>query len=163
MEYVSALTKHLSPTVLSSRPSPIRLIIIGCGSSKLLTPYKDLLSCPFPIYADPTKETYRKLGMTFRSLDMGKNCDGGDGVRCGEGEVEGEQGPDGAAAKGNGGYVQKSLWGIITSSIGAAVKMGHFFADAGDQKQLGGEFVFARKGKEVGCTFASRCVPRPQS
>lgn len=35
----------------------VKLVIIGCGDSNFIQPYRDLLQTPFPIYADMTKKT----------------------------------------------------------------------------------------------------------
>jgi len=104
----------------------------------LIKPYRESLGTPFEIYSDPTKDTYVSshcplqlslprligmtrmikvaLGMTLRTLDMGQH---------------------------NPEYQKNGMISNIFSSIARAFKIGSIFTKkAGDQKQLGGEFVF---------------------
>jgi hypothetical protein len=77
--------------------------------------YQEATSCPFPIYADPTKRLYEELGMT-RTLALGSRPE----------------------------YMRKSMLSSIALSVvqglkqlksGAATK-------GGDVQQVGGEFLF---------------------
>jgi len=116
-DYVAALTKAITPAQLEAANT--KLIIVGCGSWTLAKPYRELLECPFPIYSSPGKEAYVVLGMTLRNLDRGKTSPS---------------------------YVSRSLFGGIMGSVTNAFKMGKV-ANAGDIKQLGGEFVFGEGPK----------------
>lgn len=61
MEYVRALTRSLSPDVLSHMSPPTKLIIIGCGEPSAIQRYTIDVPCPYEVYADPTRATYDKL------------------------------------------------------------------------------------------------------
>ncbi|GAA5944924.1 peroxiredoxin-like family protein [Sporobolomyces koalae] len=114
-DFISYLTSKITPAVLQEHN--LKLSIIGCGDWELIKPYRENLGTPFEIYSDPTKETYVALGMTLRTLDMGSHQ------------------PE---------YQSSGIIGNIFSSIVKAFKIGSIFTKkAGDQKQLGGEFVFA--------------------
>ncbi|GAA5829740.1 hypothetical protein JCM3766R1_001285 [Sporobolomyces carnicolor] len=114
-DFLSYLTSKITPEVLAQHN--LKLSIVGCGDWELIKPYRENLATPFDIYADPTKETYVALGMTLRTLDMGGKT------------------PE---------YQKSGMIGNIFGSIVKAFKIGGIFGkNAGDQKQLGGEFVFA--------------------
>jgi len=51
-------------------PIPTSIIVIGCGSPELIRQYKAITQCPFPIFADPTRQIFKHLGMNI-TLDMG--------------------------------------------------------------------------------------------
>ncbi|GAA5966082.1 hypothetical protein JCM21900_006439 [Sporobolomyces salmonicolor] len=113
-DYISYLSSKLSPAALEQQN--VKLSVIGCGDWELIQPYKELLGVPWEFYADPGKKSYEALGMTLRTLDMGKEA------------------PE---------YMKKGMLGNIFSSILGAFKMGGIGRrNAGDIKQLGGEFVF---------------------
>jgi len=64
-DYVEYLAKGLpSPTELEALPKPASVIIIGCGAPSLISFYADKTSCPFPIYAEPSRRLYSALTMT---------------------------------------------------------------------------------------------------
>ncbi|CZT41739.1 uncharacterized protein RSE6_01516 [Rhynchosporium secalis] len=69
-EYIRTLTSSITPSSLLSLPTPTFIAIVGCGSPSLIPMWIDATSCPFPVYADPTKLLYSELGM-FRTLNMG--------------------------------------------------------------------------------------------
>ena len=46
-----------------SIPIPTSIIIIGCGQPDIINHYKKFTGCPFPIYADPSRILFKKLGM----------------------------------------------------------------------------------------------------
>ncbi|GAA6027231.1 hypothetical protein JCM8097_002507 [Rhodosporidiobolus ruineniae] len=114
-DYLSYLSTHISPSALSS--SNVKLSIVGCGDASLIQPYKDSLGLPaeFEVFADPTKKTYEALGMTLRTLEMGKETP----------------------------YYQRAgVIGNALQSILSAFKLRKLTTSPGDLKQLGGEFVF---------------------
>ena len=49
---------------------PTSIIVIGCGSPELIPQYKAVTRCPFPIFADPTRQVFKNLGMSI-SFNMG--------------------------------------------------------------------------------------------
>lgn len=77
--------------------------------------YAEATSCPFPIYADPTRALYNELGMV-RTLAMGAKPD----------------------------YQRRSTLGSVVASIVQGIKhvpTGRAFV-GGDYQQVGGEFLF---------------------
>ena len=110
-EYVCALSQ-LSP-------SPIPLVIIGCGQPTLIERYAKDTNCPFPIYADPTRKLYDGLGM-IRTLSLG------------------EKKPD---------YIQSSFLGNILKSAVSQFSAGTAMFQGGDIHQVGGEYLINREGK----------------
>ncbi|GAA5960723.1 hypothetical protein JCM3765_007305 [Sporobolomyces pararoseus] len=113
-DFISYLTSKITPEVLQQ--NNIKLSIVGCGDWELIEPYRKNLGTPFEMYSDATKDTYIALGMTLRTLDMGNH---------------------------NPEYQKNGMISNIFSSIVKAFKIGSIFSkNAGDQKQLGGEFVF---------------------
>lgn len=75
--------------------------------------------CSFPIYSDPTKVLYQKLGMT-RTLSLG------------------ERHPE---------YMQYSLPSAIVRAFYQSLKSGRNMLRGGDYWQVGGEFLFEREGQ----------------
>ena len=71
-------------------------------------------SCPYPIYADPTRKLYDMLGMT-KTLSLGP------------------QAPE---------YLQRSLFSMAFSSFLQEIKSGRKLFSGGDYRQVGGEFLF---------------------
>jgi len=62
LEYIS---KGLpSPAELEALPVPVSIAVVGCGSSSLIPYYVEKSSCPFPVYADPTRRLFSVLEMT---------------------------------------------------------------------------------------------------
>jgi hypothetical protein len=45
-------------------------VVIGCGAPSLIESYKEITSCPWEIYTDPSAELYKVLGMR-RTLSAG--------------------------------------------------------------------------------------------
>lgn len=54
MDFISFLGSKITPEDLAGKA---KLIIIGCGDPSMIKGYRNLLSTPFPVYADPKKET----------------------------------------------------------------------------------------------------------
>lgn len=78
--------------------------------------------CPFPIYADPTRQLYHKLGMTM-TLNLGPK---------------------------NPGYMQRSMLSVALQSIVQEFKSGRKMLSGGDFRQVGGEFLF-ENGRVLWC------------
>ena len=76
--------------------------------------YRQTTTCPFPIYADPTRKLYDILGMP-RSLDLGPKS------------------PE---------YMQKTLLSVMVGSFFQGLKSGRGATKGGDYRQVGGEFLF---------------------
>jgi hypothetical protein len=77
--------------------------------------YTEATSCPFPIYADPTRKLYDILGMT-RTLDLGSRPE----------------------------YMRASLANVMLQSVVQSLKhlKGGKAFQGGDYSQVGGEFLF---------------------
>jgi len=121
-EYLRTLASSVTPEALLTLPTPTFITVIGCGRPELIDMYAATTSCPFPIYADPTRKLYDYLGMG-RTLDLGKKK------------------PD---------YIQSNLFATTVQSIVQVLKTGRDGLKGGDFKQVGGEFMF-EEGKVVWC------------
>ena len=108
------------------REANIDLVIISDGSPKMIATYRKIFKCPFPIFTDPTRNLYRVLGMTRRTLDAGPPNEAGD-------------------------YIIHGPLGGLSMVLRNAVKMP--LGNAGDIKQLGGEFLL---GPGPVCHYAHR-------
>lgn len=88
---------------------------MGCGDPHLIDMYASETGCPFPIYADPTRKLYQELGMV-KTLALGTRP----------------------------AYMNKSILKSSLDSIVQGVKQikNGLVLKAGDQRQIGGEFLF---------------------
>ncbi|PBP25513.1 fmHP [Diplocarpon rosae] len=114
-EYIRSLTSSVSPSDLLSLPTPTFIAIVGCGSPSLISMYQAETNCAFPIYADPTKKLYSKLGM-LRTLNMGTRPE----------------------------YQRKQVVSMMVTSFMQSMRMlkkGQAMK-GGDMYQVGGEFLF---------------------
>ncbi|KAK0102268.1 hypothetical protein ONS95_005890 [Cadophora gregata] len=114
-EYIRSLTASITPASLLSLPTPTFIAIVGCGSPSLISMYQSATSCPFPIYADPTKKLYSELGM-LRTLNLGARPE----------------------------YQRKELLSIMVAGFVQSMKMmkSGQTLKGGDMYQVGGEFMF---------------------
>ncbi|KAH7399793.1 AhpC/TSA antioxidant enzyme-domain-containing protein [Cadophora sp. MPI-SDFR-AT-0126] len=114
-EYIRALTASITPASLLSLPTPTFIAVVGCGSPSLISMYQSATSCPFPIYADPTKKLYNELGM-IRTLNLGERPE----------------------------YQRKELLSIMVAGFVQSMKMmkSGQTLKGGDMYQVGGEFMF---------------------
>lgn len=71
--YILRIVEQINLQAFYSMPIPTQIIIIGCGSPKLIKQYKAATSCPFPIFADPTRQLFRLLGMNISFNMLGKS------------------------------------------------------------------------------------------
>ncbi|KAL9121940.1 MAG: hypothetical protein Q9187_001504 [Circinaria calcarea] len=113
-EYLRELCSSITPESLLSLPIPTEIVIVGCGKPDLISFYAAETKCPFPIYADPTKELFSRLGMA-RTLELGPRR------------------PD---------YMQSSLLTLILKSGLQIFRSGRNAFSGGDYWQVGGEFLF---------------------
>ncbi|ORY08988.1 AhpC/TSA antioxidant enzyme-domain-containing protein [Clohesyomyces aquaticus] len=113
-EYLRTLSSSITPDMLLTLPAPTFITVIGCGRPELIPMYIETTSCPFPVYADPTRKLYDYLGMT-RTLSLGP------------------QKPS---------YIQSNLFVTSVQSIVQSLKTGNKALKGGDFKQVGGEFLF---------------------
>ncbi|KAI0910027.1 AhpC/TSA antioxidant enzyme-domain-containing protein [Ustulina deusta] len=115
-EYLRALSTSITPAALLGLPVSTFIAVVGCGAHELIDSYVRETGCAFPVYADPTRRLYQELGMA-RTFSMG---------------------PRPAYLRDKtvahtvvSGIVQ----GLRQVKTGLVTKMG-------DQRQVGGEFLF---------------------
>ncbi|KAA6407693.1 MAG: hypothetical protein FRX48_08531 [Lasallia pustulata] len=113
-EYLRTLSSSITPEGLLALPTATQIVVIGCGQPDLISMYRQTTTCPFPIYADPTRKLYDILGMT-RTLDLGPKS------------------PE---------YMQKTLLSVMVGSFFQGLKSGRGATKGGDYRQVGGEFLF---------------------
>jgi hypothetical protein len=130
-EYLRTLSASITPTSLLSLPLPTFIAIIGCGDPSLIPMYASATSCPFPIYADPSKQLYNALGMV-RTLNLGPRPE----------------------------YQRKGLAAHILQSIVQSIKQlpSGKTLKGGDYQQVGGEFLFEPIGDVFTSPI---CTPSP--
>ena len=68
--YLAALSKAITKDDYFSIPVPTSIFVIGCGQPDLIPQYKKFTDCPFPIFADPSRQLFKKLGMSI-SANLG--------------------------------------------------------------------------------------------
>lgn len=68
--YVRALTEQISVPDYFGIPVPTSFVVVGCGRPSMIRYYRRVTRCPWPIYAEPSRRLFRKLGMG-PTLDMG--------------------------------------------------------------------------------------------
>ncbi|KAK9782567.1 hypothetical protein AB5N19_09144 [Seiridium cardinale] len=115
-EYLRQLSAAIPPESLLQLPVSTSIAVIGCGSHKLIQAYLQETGCSYPVYADNTQHLYKELGM-IRTL----------------------------AAGDRPAYMQKkSMAQTVVSGIMQGLKQvkSGLVLQMGDQKQVGGEFLF---------------------
>ena len=70
--YIKALVSEINMQTYFTMPIPTSIIVIGCGSPALIPHYKAVTGCPFPIFADPSRELFKNLGMRITFDALGK-------------------------------------------------------------------------------------------
>ncbi|KAL7418095.1 hypothetical protein BDY24DRAFT_411201 [Mrakia frigida] len=58
--YISQLGEVITPSKLEA--AGLNVVVVGCGGHELVKGFKENTSCTFPIYSDPTRATFLKLG-----------------------------------------------------------------------------------------------------
>lgn len=114
-EYLRSLSTSITPESLLRLPISTFIAVVGCGDPGLIPMYASETSCPFPIYADPTRKLYAELGM-IRTLALGSRP----------------------------AYMTKSIIKSTFASVVQGLKQIRtgMATKAGDQRQIGGEFLF---------------------
>lgn len=114
-EYLRSLAASISAESLLQLPIPTFIAVVGCGDPALIDMYASETACPFPIYTDPTRKLYQELGM-IKTLALGARP----------------------------AYMNKSMLKSSLDSIVQGVKQikNGLVLKAGDQRQIGGEFLF---------------------
>ncbi|EEU45202.1 uncharacterized protein NECHADRAFT_69625 [Fusarium vanettenii 77-13-4] len=114
-EFLRSLSDAVTPEALLRLPVSTFIAVIGCGDPALIDMYVNETNCRFPVYTDPTRSLFHALGMT-KTLQMGAKP----------------------------AYMRKSMTRSIVDSIVQGVKQlptGNVLK-MGDQRQVGGEFLF---------------------
>ncbi|EME80515.1 uncharacterized protein MYCFIDRAFT_156246 [Pseudocercospora fijiensis CIRAD86] len=71
--YLKALTESISMQEYFSIPIPTQIIVIGCGQPDLIPQYRKFSGdCPFPMFADPSRMLFKRLGMKS-TLNIGRS------------------------------------------------------------------------------------------
>lgn len=68
--YLQALSAAITKEDYFGIPIPTSIFVIGCGAPDLIPQYKKFTGCPFPIFADPSRQLFKKLGMAV-NLNIG--------------------------------------------------------------------------------------------
>lgn len=113
-EYIKALSAELSPKTLESLSPPTKLVVIGCGDPALIGDYKRRTSCPYELYADPSRATYDLLDFTVTLAN-------------------GHKAP---------GYSEKSFASTVWYSFVNNLTAGSMMLSGGKRAQNGGELVW---------------------
>ncbi|KAI1303445.1 AhpC/TSA antioxidant enzyme-domain-containing protein [Xylaria venustula] len=115
-EYLRTLSASITPEALLGLPVSTFIAVIGCGTHELIDSYIQETGCPFPVYADPTRRLYAELGMA-RTFSLGPRP-----AYLGDKTVAHT-------------VVSGIRQGLRQVKTGLVTKMG-------DQRQVGGEFLF---------------------
>ncbi|KAF4963776.1 hypothetical protein FSARC_8259 [Fusarium sarcochroum] len=117
-EFLRSLSEAVTPEALLRLPVSTFIAVIGCGDPALIDMYVNETKCRFPVYTDPTRSLFDGLGMS-KTLQMGAKP----------------------------AYMRRSMMHSIVGSIVQGVKQiptGNVLK-MGDQRQVGGEFLFEPK------------------
>jgi hypothetical protein len=68
--YIKALAESITMSEYFHIPIPTKIMIIGCGQPSMINYYRNFTQCPFPIYAEPSRKLFKKLGMNV-SVNLG--------------------------------------------------------------------------------------------
>ncbi|KAG9102950.1 hypothetical protein FRC07_010115 [Ceratobasidium sp. 392] len=124
-DYMSSIVHLTEPAFVAK--AGVKLVIIGNGSPSMIKAYRsDIFHCPYEMYTDPSRQLYNALGMDLRTTD-------------------------GGSEEEKGSYVKHGTFTGTMMVLKNALKMP--LANAGDIKQLGGEFIL---GPGLTCSFTSR-------
>ncbi|EGX88474.1 fmHP [Cordyceps militaris CM01] len=114
-EYIRALAESVSREALLGLPVTTSIVIIGCGDPQLIEMYIEATQCPFPLYTDPKSILFEALGMV-KTLALGDKP----------------------------AYMKMGfLKGVFTGMSQALKQLPRGLTlKSGDQRQVGGEFLF---------------------
>lgn len=129
-EYLRTLSAAITPESLLRLPISTSIAIVGCGDPGLIDMYASATGCPFEIYADPTRKLYDELGMS-KTLALGSRP----------------------------AYMKKGLFRSSVESVMQGLRQlgSGLVTKAGDQRQIGGEFLFEPLGVMTpGSPFSER-------
>lgn len=125
--YLHDLAKSLPQESLTATSTNVT--IIGCGAANLISDYRTRNALPFPVYADPERKVYAKLGMRISASPT----------------------KEGYLAK-QPEYTDKGFFSIVFSSMWTAIASGHKALGGGPPGQNGGA-VLVKGGQ---CVFVYR-------
>lgn len=117
-DFLRSLSEAITPEALLQLPVSTFIAVIGCGDQSLIDMYVRETGCPFPVYTDPTRSLFNALDMT-KTLALGSKP----------------------------AYMRNSLSRSIINSVVQGLKQipsGNVLK-MGDQRQVGGEFLFEPK------------------
>ncbi|OLN85620.1 Thioredoxin-like protein AAED1 [Colletotrichum chlorophyti] len=114
-EFLRSLSESITPDALLGLPMSTFIAVVGCGNPGLIEMYLQETGCPFPVYTDPTRRLFEKLGMT-RTLALGHRP----------------------------AYMRKSMIVSAAESVFQGLKQvkAGLATKSGDHRQVGGEFLF---------------------
>lgn len=133
-EFLRSLSEAVTPDSLLRLPVSTFIAVVGCGDPSLIDMYVTETNCPFPVYTDPTRSLFQALGMTS-THDVGTKP----------------------------AYMRKSMTRALMDSVGQAIKQipnGNFLK-FGDQRQVGGEFLFEPQDISTPVTTPTEEVANP--
>ncbi|KAH7149206.1 AhpC/TSA antioxidant enzyme-domain-containing protein [Dactylonectria estremocensis] len=114
-EFLRSLSEAITPDSLLRLPVSTFIAVVGCGDPRLIDMYVTETNCPFPVYTDPTRSLFQALDMV-NTLALGTKP----------------------------AYMRKSMTRSIMDSVVQGIKQipnGNALK-SGDQRQVGGEFLF---------------------
>lgn len=114
-EYLRSLAESISNDALLGLPVSTSIVVIGCGDPQLIDMYLEATQCPYPLYTDPKSALFDELGMV-KTLALGEKP----------------------------AYVKMGfLKGVFTGIAQGLKQLPRGLAlKSGDQRQVGGEFLF---------------------
>lgn len=114
-DYLLALSEAITPEALISLPVSTSIVVIGCGDPALISMYTDATNCVFPVYTDPSRKLFDTLGM-IKTLQLGQRPQ----------------------------YTRKHMASTVVTGVLQGLKQvkSGLATKAGDQRQVGGEFLF---------------------
>ncbi|KAF1824444.1 uncharacterized protein K489DRAFT_315858 [Dissoconium aciculare CBS 342.82] len=68
--YIKALAESITMSEYFHIPIPTKIMVIGCGQPSMINYWRNFTQCPFPIYAEPSRKLFKKLGMNV-SMNFG--------------------------------------------------------------------------------------------
>ncbi|KAJ6440259.1 fmHP [Purpureocillium lavendulum] len=114
-EYLRSLSESIKPEALLRLPISTFVVVVGCGDPALIDMYVEATACPFPVYTDPTRSLFDELGMV-KTLALGEKP----------------------------AYMKRSMLRTMAEGISQGLRSipRGLALKSGDQRQVGGEFLF---------------------
>ncbi|OAR05961.1 hypothetical protein LLEC1_05115 [Akanthomyces lecanii] len=114
-EYIRSLAESISSEALLGLPVSTSIVIIGCGDPQLIDMYVEATQCPYSLYTDPKAALFDAFGMV-KTLALGEKP----------------------------AYIKMGFLKGVFTGMGQALKQlpRGLTLKSGDQRQVGGEFLF---------------------